>query len=117
MDTLLLDLDNWDITLDASNNIAVASEPYSIAQDVASAVRLFLGELYYDDTKGVPYFAGLLGANVPLALVKSKVEAAAMTVPDVVSATLFIGGESNRVLTGQIQVTDTSGTTTVVNLV
>ena len=117
MNTLLLDLDNWDLTVDASGNIAMASEPYSIAQDVASACRLFLGELYYDNTQGVPYFDEILGENPPISLVQAKIEAAAMTVPDVVSAQCFITQESNRTLTGQIQVTDTNGTTTVVNLV
>ena len=41
MNTLLLDLTNWDLLVDASGNIAVASDPYSVAQDVASAVRVF----------------------------------------------------------------------------
>ena len=37
-------------------NIAVADEPYALAQDAASAIRTFIGECYYDTTKGLPYF-------------------------------------------------------------
>lgn len=116
MQTLLLDLDNWDLCLDAAGDLAVAANPYSIAQDVASAVRLFVGELYYDAAKGIPYFDKLLRPNVPLGLIKYYVEQAAKTVPEVVSATCLISGESNRTLTGQVQVTDVNGDTTVVNI-
>jgi hypothetical protein len=58
--TLLLDRSLWDLTLDINGNIAMASEPYAIAQDVASACRTFLGECYYDTSQGVPYFQGML---------------------------------------------------------
>lgn len=117
MDTLLLDLDNWDLVVDAAGNIAVASEPYSIAQDVASACRLFLGELYYQPDKGIPYFQQILAQNPPASLIKAQVEKAAMTVPEVASATCVLTGEDGRTLTGQIQVVDTFGDTTVVNLI
>lgn len=116
MRTLLLDLTTWDLVLDAAGNIAVADEPYAIAQDVATAVRLFKGELPYDPTKGVPYFEQILGRNPPISLLKAEIEKAAKTVPGVVDATLIVNGESGRTLTGQIQVTDTNGDTTVVNL-
>ncbi len=114
MRTLLLDTGAWDLCLDASGNIALAYQPYSIAQDVSSAVRLFLGELWYDTTKGIPYFQQILGKNPPISLIKGAVVTAALTVPDVVSATCLIAGFVNRTLTGQVQVTDTEGTTTVV---
>lgn len=115
MKTLLLDPATWDLVLDASGNWAVASEPYSIAQDVASACRLFLGELYYDNEKGVPYF-DILGQQPSTAFINAQLELAALTVPGVVTAKAYITGFANRELTGQIQVTDYNGTTTVVNL-
>jgi hypothetical protein len=34
--------------LDAEGNIAVASEPYSLAQDAASAIKTFAGEVFWD---------------------------------------------------------------------
>jgi hypothetical protein len=102
----------WDLTTDASSNIAMASEPYSLAQDAASAIRLFQGELWYDTTQGIPYFGQILGQTPPLQLLKSQFTAAALTVPGVVSAVCFITGISGRQVSGQVQVTDASGTTT-----
>lgn len=116
MNTLLLDPADWDLVLDASGNIAVASEPYAIAQDVASACRLFLGELYYDTAKGVPYWGNILGEAPAPAFFNAQIEAAAKTVPGVTDATSYVTDFSNRVLAGQIQVTDYNGTTTVINL-
>jgi hypothetical protein len=50
-----------------------------------------------------------------MSLVRKLVQDAALTVPNVVSAQCLIAGFVNRQLTGQVQVTDTEGTTTVVN--
>ena len=63
MNTLLLDTVAWDLVLDSNGNIALAQPPYATAQDVASAIRLFLGELWYDQTQGVPYWQQFLGFN------------------------------------------------------
>lgn len=116
MKTLLLEPADWDLVLDASGNIAVASEPYSIAQDVASACQLFSGELHYDTAKGVPYWGNILGQEPAPAFFNAQIEAAANTVPGVTAATSYITDFSQRTLAGQIQVTDYNGTTTVVNL-
>jgi hypothetical protein len=112
MDTLFLLPGTWDLTLDASGNIALASEPYSLAQDAASACRTFLTECWYDQTIGVPYWQDILGHFPALSIVKADLVDAAMTVPGVASAQVFITGVVNRQITGQIQVTDSSGTTT-----
>lgn len=108
MDTLYLN-ENWDLCLDANGNIALASEPYSLAQDAASACRTFLGECWYDTTIGVPYWTDILGHFPSLSLVKADLVAAAMTVPGVDSAQVFITGVVDRQLQGQIQVTDSTG--------
>lgn len=107
MKTLLLDQTTWDLCLDASRNIAVASDPYSIAQDVACAVRAFLGEVWYDTTLGVPYFQQILGQRPPLSLITSQIEAVALTVPGVATAVCVITAFTDRVVTGQIQLTGT----------
>ena len=86
MDTILLDADSWDMVLDANGNIAMASQPYSIAQDVSSAGRLFLGELWYDQTKGTPYFSTVLGERPPVSLIKAQQIQSSLTVPAVASA-------------------------------
>lgn len=108
--TLYLKPGTWDLTLDSSGNIAMAAAPYALAQDAASAVRTFLGEVYYDTTQGVPYWEDIFGKNPPMSLLKADLVAAAMTVPGVTNAQVFISEIVNRQVQGQIQVTDTSGT-------
>ena len=114
MRTLLLDTVLWDLVLDSKGNIAIADEPYSLAQDVASAIRLFLGELWYDTTKGVPYFQQILGHAPPLSLFNEYMVAAALTVPGVVSAICVVDKISDRRLTGQVQFVDDKGITSTV---
>jgi hypothetical protein len=113
LQTLLLDRTKWDLVLDAYGNIAVASEPYALAQDAASACRLFAGELWYDTRQGVPYFESILGKRPPLGLIKALLTQAAMSVPGVVAATVYLTRFADRVLTGQVQVRDQLGRTTI----
>lgn len=115
MKTLFLDPNAWDLTIDASGNIAVADDPYSLAQDAASAVKLFLGELWFDTTQGVPYFEQLFGKPPNISLIKAKFETAALTVPDVTAAEVFVTSIVGRNVSGQVQVTDAAGTTTAAN--
>ena len=112
MNTLLLDVAAWDLCLDATGNIAMASNPYAIAQDCASAVRTFSGECYYDTTQGIPYFGQILGQYPPLSLMKTKFTTTALTVPETVSAQCFISDITDRKVSGQLQITDSAGTTT-----
>ncbi len=107
--TLLLDRTAWDLVLDAAGNIALAGEPYSIAQDVASAIKTFLGECWYDSTQGLPYWQKILGKFPPLNFVKQQIINAAMTVPDVAEVKVVFLSFNNRNLTGQVQVIDTAG--------
>lgn len=116
MDTLLLDVAKWDLVLDAAGNIARASPPYALAQDVASAIRLFLGEAFYDTTKGVPYFERVLGHTPSLTEFQSLMVNAALTVPGVVSAQCILSSFENRTVTGQVVFTDDSGETQTVNV-
>lgn len=103
--TLLLDQVNWDLLLDASGDIAVATEPYSLAQDAASAIKTFLGEVYYNTTLGIPWLQQILGKNPSLGAVKQLLVAAAETVPNVVSAQVFLTAINFRAISGQVQVT------------
>lgn len=113
--TLYLTVDTWDLTADASGNIAMAAPPYAITQDVASACRTFLGEVYYDTTLGVPYLgntqnvespgAQLLGRTPALNILQGALAAAAITVPDVKSASCVVSAFQNRVASGQVQFT------------
>jgi hypothetical protein len=114
MKTFLLDQTYWDLVLDASGGIAVAADPYSVAQDVASACRVFLGEEYYNTSVGVPYFQQILGQTPPIALIKAKLAAAAASVPGCNNPVVYLAGLKDRQLTGQVQFTDSNGTTQAV---
>lgn len=115
MTTWLLSTDLWDLVTDASGNWAVASDPYASAQDIASAVRTFVGDVYYDTTVGIPYFTEILGMIPSLPAVKALIVNAALTVPNVSAAVVFITGFTGRRLTGQIQAIMTNGTQVVTN--
>ena len=110
MNTLLLDTVTWDLVLDVNSNIAVASEPYSLAQDASSECRLFQGEAWYDTTRGVPYWTSVLGKwPLPLQLVRAYYKQAAGLVPDVTTVSVFFDLFEDRKLSGQIQVTGPQG--------
>ena len=111
MNTILLDVGTWDLVIDANGNIAMASDPYSLAQDAASAIKTFQGECWFDTTLGVPYLQQILGKLPPLSLVKAKFVSAALTVPGVTKALCFISSFTNRVVSGQVQVTNETGIT------
>jgi hypothetical protein len=109
MQTLLLDTVTWDLAVDTAGNIAVASDPYSQAQDAASAIRTFAGEVYYDTTLGIPYFSQILGYAPPVGLMKAYFQSEALRVPGVVKAQAFITSWSNREVGGQVQIQNDAG--------
>lgn len=114
MKTLLLDNSKWDLLTDAAGNIAVASEPYALAQDVSSALKLFLGELWYNISKGIPYFTEILGQTPPVTYFQELMVQAALTVPGVAAAECTIEAFENRTVTGQVAFTTVTGQTGVV---
>lgn len=114
--TVLLDIQTWDLVVDAFANIAVASNPYSVAQDVASAIRTFQGEAWFDTTLGIPFFADVFSSTQPLSLTKTQISAAAETVPYVKTAEVFISSFNGRDLVGQVQIIDQSGIIQAVTL-
>lgn len=114
LSTLLLDTSAWDLVLDSNGNIALADPPYATAQDVASAIKLFLAELWYDTTQGIPYWQSTLGQAPSLSQLAQFMNQAALTVPGVVTANTIITGFVDRQVTGQVQFTDSDGTETTV---
>lgn len=108
-DTLLLDVESWDLSLDANGNIALVGPAYSLAQDVASAIKLFSGELWYDTTKGIPYFSDVLAQLPPLSLFVRYLEDAALSVPGVVKSQINFSSFDNRVISGQVFFIDEVG--------
>jgi hypothetical protein len=111
MKTLLLDNTLWDLCLDAGGNIAVASDPYQRAQSVANAIKLFSGELWYDTSKGVPYFSTILGHAPPVQIFREYMTRAALTVPNVANAQCVIESFEGRTVRGSVSFTADDGTT------
>lgn len=111
MKTLLLDQLAWDLVLDVNGNIAVANNPYSQAQDAASEIRTFRGEVYYAPTRGIPYFERILGQPLSISFFRAQMVAAALTVPGVASAVCYLSGITDRGLSGQVLITNTEGST------
>ncbi len=107
--TLLLAVNDWDLCLDSAGNIAMAASPYATAQDVASSIKLFAGELWYDDSLGVPYFAEILGHTPPAVLFEQYMVDAALLVPGVVTARCTIQSIDARTLSGQVLFVDETG--------
>ena len=108
--TFLLDRATWDICLSAGGNLALATEPYSQEQDVASECRTVLGECYYDTTRGIDYFGSILGQLQPVQVLKQQLTDAALLVPGVTNATVYLTGINNRAISGQIQFNGSSVT-------
>lgn len=107
--TLLLDTATWDLTLDASRRIALATDPYATAQAVATAIRLWLGEEWYDTSQGVDWF-NILGVTARPSFIKTQLVKAAMSVPGIVSAICYLSSLSHRAVSGQVIVTTSAGT-------
>jgi hypothetical protein len=111
MRTLLLDPNTWDLVKDVSGSIAVADNPYALAQNAACAIKLFKSEQWYNTTIGIDYFASIFGKSPNVPLMKSLFTSSALTVPDAVKAATFITGIADRNVRGQVQVTDSTGIT------
>lgn len=107
--TLLLDRATWDLAMDTAGNIALATEPYAQAQDVASEARAFAGECYYDTDRGVPYFSEILGQLQPIPVIKETLARAALLVPGVTSAVVYLSRLDRREIVGQIQFRTSTG--------
>lgn len=99
--SLLLDT-NWDITLDAAGNLAVADENYSIAQEVANAVKLFTNDAYFDTQAGIPHFEISLKRNVSASVVRARIKEAAENVEGVKTANVNIIDIDNDTLQAEI---------------
>ena len=110
MNTLLLDLTTWDLVVDSANNIAMAADPYALAQNVATACRTFLNELWYNVNNGIPYLQQVLGKNPPFQFVEGLLAAQALTVTGVIQAKAHITGrDPNRGWLGTIEFIDSTG--------
>lgn len=111
MHTLLL-TEGWDLTLDSAGDIATTAGSYSIAQNVANAIRLFTDDAWFDPDRGIPHFAIDLARMPALSVFRSRVLAAARAVQGVADASLTITGvndRNERKLEGYVTITTTDG--------
>jgi hypothetical protein len=109
MDTLFLNPDDWDLDVDAAGNIAVSSLYYAIAQDVASQGLVWRGEPPFATNDGIPYEGSILGLRPSNAEMAAWYKVEAEKVPGVASATAILRYNTDRSVTGQIQITTDDG--------
>ena len=111
MNSLQLDA-NMDLLI-TNGSLTVATGDYAVAQNVATALMAFQGEVWYDTSFGMPYLQNIFGGRAPsLAFIKGKIISVAESITDVGSAVVFLlGPGSNRTLGGQVQLTNSAGET------
>ena len=86
MKTIFLNPRTWDLDLDTQGNIAIATDEYQQAQDIASSCRVFLGDDYYNKDDGIPYLEEIMGkSGYPMALYQRHLHDRSMLVSGVVS--------------------------------
>lgn len=97
-----LKTDVWDIYLDSNGDMFLGDNDSSIAQDVASSVRTFEGECWYNNTLGMPYFQSIFGQNPPSSFVIDNIKTQAFTIDGVNSINVLGVGLQDRDLKGVI---------------
>lgn len=109
--TLLLNPTSWDLVLDNAGNIATVDAPYALAQSAANALRTFLGEVWYNNNVGMPYWQSILGHPASLPAVLAQMQATALTVAGVTAAQVVLAEVTHRTLRGTVLITDRTGAT------
>lgn len=108
MTTVALSNGSWDIALDGLGNIAMKQDAAARTQDVCSACRVFLGEVYYNPNTGVPYLDDVLGLETNAAGLEAYYISAARTVEGIVDAKLIVDGVTSRGLNGRLYSSSTN---------
>lgn len=111
--SLPLKTDAWDIYLNSNGDMFLADNDSSIAQDVASSVRTFSGECWYNTTLGMPYFESIFGKNPPQSFVVDNIKTQAFTIVEVNSVNVLGVGLVDRTLKGVIVLNAPSAPITV----
>lgn len=116
-DTLALSQD-WDLDLDASGNLRTVGDAtpeiqtgpgMRLAQDVASRLRAWRGEVWFDTQQGVDY-ARYLGRAPAILELRSDMQSEALRVPLCATALADIAlDRSSRAVGGTITLSDLSG--------
>lgn len=127
-DTLALDVATWDLALDVAGNLATfgdapatARDPQTgagmrLAQDVATRLRAWRGEVWMDAEQGVDYsrYLGLAPSAVQLA---ADFQTEALQVPECATAVAALTlSRGTRTVTGDITLSDLAGAAAQVTL-
>lgn len=114
--TLLLDPASWDLKLDETGMLPVATDTYAIAQNVANQVRLFTEDAYFTRDDGIPHFAVTLGRYPAESVMRTRIIAQAKSVDGVEDATVDFTRFEEGELSGNIQLTTTTGDTAIIQI-
>lgn len=114
MMSLKLNQETWDLETDGNHNIAVIQNSDAIAQNVATRIKLFLGEQYYQSNTGIPYF-NILGKNISLSYLTSLIEKESLKVNGVTESKCVINSVKDRYLKGTLLFIDNLGNESNVN--
>lgn len=107
MKTLFLLPDTWDLTKDTQGNIAIATDEYQQAQDIASSCRVFYGDDYYNKQDGIPYLESIMGkSNYPISLFQRHLHERSLLVEGVVSVDVKLSLNKDRLASGSIEFTN-----------
>lgn len=117
MKTLFLMPDTWDLAIDSQGNLAIATDTYQQAQDIASSCRVFYGDDYYNKNDGIPYLESIMGkSNYPVALYQRHLHDRSMLVDGVVSVDIKLLQLKDRVQSGTIEFTNTENQSGAIGL-
>lgn len=116
-DTIFLNPKTWDLEIDSNGDLAYAKGDYALAQDVASAARLWYGENPYDPVRGIRYDGEILGrTEVVYSIYKKMLAETCKAVPNVTDIDLNVTlNSSNRIVFGNI-IASTSENTHNINM-
>lgn len=118
MRTLFLDPRTWDLAVDTSGNLAIATNEYQQAQDIATSCRVYKvqkedgtisGDDYYNKNDGIPILEILGKSAYPLALYQRNLYDRSLMVDGVVSVDVKFDSLRDRVLEGRIIFTTDTG--------
>ncbi len=114
--TLLLDPKTWDLHVDETGMLPLATGTYAIAQNVANQTRLFTKDAYFAQDDGIPHFAVTLGRYPAQSVMRTRIIEQALSVDEVDSAKVSFSRFEDGVLTGNIQIITTSGETAIIQI-
>ena len=101
----------WDLTVDENGNIAMIDDGLQIAQDVATACRVWRGESLFDTTRGIPYKEEIMGNLPNMTVLQAYCSQEGTRINGAEIITIKDVSFENRVLKPDIQITTNTGDT------